>query len=389
MTAAAIRIKALWRNRPACLNAGNALTAGLLLCLGYAFCRGFYMPNIWSTNYWLINFFDGFGRRALLGTLLYPFGSWRNHYHFIATIQIAVSAALLVLIMVRLTAWQRKNTGIPYIYICICGFFLSWPGAFFFMATGYVENIHYLTIFLALLAPHGAVRVLLASSTVWMHESAAFTCLPLYFAIEWLHFGRRREALATLALSLASFIVIHTLFQTVTPDTIEHYKKSFLAHANYNPRFDYLDVFRETFSGKHFRPRTYFKGVEGNYAVFCLLLACILAQGCATLKKGWSSAASAILVWLAAASPLAMSFFAWDCNRWIFLSLVNSTALFAVFQRHMRSAERISFIAASFLIFLSSDVAWFRGARPYRSVDKLIPFLQDFRSLVSSNNPPH
>lgn len=115
----AINIKTLWRKRPACLNAGNALTAGLLLCLAYAFCRGFRMPNIWSTNYWLINFFDGFGRRALLGTLLYPFGEWRNHYHFIAAIQLAASAALLALIVARLAVWQRKNAGIPYIYIYI------------------------------------------------------------------------------------------------------------------------------------------------------------------------------------------------------------------------------------------------------------------------------
>lgn len=118
MTAAAIKIKTLWLNRPACINAGNALTAGLLLCLSYAFCRGFYMPNIWSTNYWLINYFDGFGRRALLGTLIYPFGDLRLHYHFIAAIQIATSAALLGMIIWQLTAWLRHNTRSSiYIYM--------------------------------------------------------------------------------------------------------------------------------------------------------------------------------------------------------------------------------------------------------------------------------
>ncbi len=99
---------------------GKALTAGLLLCLGYAFCRGFYMPAKWSLNYWQINFFDGFGRRALLGTLLYPFWDLRLHYHFIAAIQITTSAALLYLIITRLAALQQKQAeNSIYIYIYI------------------------------------------------------------------------------------------------------------------------------------------------------------------------------------------------------------------------------------------------------------------------------
>ncbi len=97
----------------------KALTAGLLLCLFIAFCRGFYMPTSWCTNYWLLNFFDGFYRRALLGTLLYPFGDLRLHYHFVAIIATAASAALLYLIVTRLAAWRRKQTKIVYIYIWI------------------------------------------------------------------------------------------------------------------------------------------------------------------------------------------------------------------------------------------------------------------------------
>ena len=259
---------------------------------------------------------------------------------------------------------------------------MLWPGAYLFILTGYIENAHYLTIFLALLAPHSAMRVLLASSTIWMHESAAFTCLPLYFAIEWLYFGRRREALATLALSLASFIVIHIFFQTVTPAIIEHYKKVFLEHADYKPRFDYLSVFQANFTGVRFRAHTYFDEEYWNYAVFCLLLAVILALGCATLKDEWSSAISAILVCLAAASPLAMSFFGWDNHRWIFLSVVNSSALFVVFQRQMSTARRTSFIIASFIFFSTSNVTWFGGK--YRSLPEFVPFLQNVEALVSN-----
>ena len=243
--------------------------------------------------------------------------------------------------------------------------------------------MHYLIIFLALLAPHGAVRVFLASFTIWMHESAAFTSLPLYFTIEWLYFGRHRTALATLALSLVFFIVIHTFFQTVTPDTITHYRESFLAHADYQPRIDYLQVFREEFTGKRFRPHTYFKGVEVNYAVFCLLLASILSQCCTTLKKVWSSVISATLIWLAAASPLIMGFFGWDCNRWIFLSLVNISVLFVLFNRRMNAKWRLAFLVAAFVFFFASTVPLF-DMRHYRSLHEFIPFIKNLGSLMAS-----
>ncbi len=42
--------------------------------------------------------------------------------------------------------------------------------------------------------PNSIARALLASSTVWMHEAAALTCLPLYFTIEWLHFGKKKNS---------------------------------------------------------------------------------------------------------------------------------------------------------------------------------------------------
>lgn len=223
-----------------------------------------------------------------------------------------------------------------------------------------------------------------------MHEGAAFTCLPLYFTIEWLHFGRRSEALANLTLSLTSFIIIHTFLQTVSTSVIEQYNVSFLAHADYKPRFSYLNVFKENFTGGRFRAHTYHivplgKSVEAtkDYAIYCLLLSCLLAQNYATLKKGWHSAASALLIWLAAALPLAMGFFAWDTNRWIFLALVNGAVLFVVFQKQMNIAGRISFIVASFIIFFSGNIQLF-DRHHYRSIHEFIPFLQNFGTFVTS-----
>ncbi len=74
----------------------------------------------------------------------------------------------------------KTNQNCIYIY----GSCLACYEAFFFSGIVHPDAALYLTIFLALLMPNSIARALLASSTVWMHEAAALTCLPLYFTIE-------------------------------------------------------------------------------------------------------------------------------------------------------------------------------------------------------------
>lgn len=87
----------------------------LALCAANAFCTGFYRPGRWAQNYYTLSFFDGFFRRALIGTVLYPFGEWRMNYHFISAIQMSVSVCLLFLAVRRMLAMERLN-GYIYIY---------------------------------------------------------------------------------------------------------------------------------------------------------------------------------------------------------------------------------------------------------------------------------
>jgi hypothetical protein len=66
----------------------------ILLAYALAFTNGFRMPNLWSVNYFLPSLFEGFYRRSLLGTLLFPLGEVRFNYYTIASIQISIFVCL-------------------------------------------------------------------------------------------------------------------------------------------------------------------------------------------------------------------------------------------------------------------------------------------------------
>ena len=69
------------------------LLLAILLAYVLAFTNGFRMPNLWSINYFLPSMFEGFYRRSLLGTLLFPLGEWRFNYYTIASIQFTIFIA--------------------------------------------------------------------------------------------------------------------------------------------------------------------------------------------------------------------------------------------------------------------------------------------------------
>jgi hypothetical protein len=66
----------------------------ILLAYVLAFTNGFRMPSLWSINYFLPSMFEGFYRRSLLGTLLFPLGELRFNYYTIASIQITIFIGL-------------------------------------------------------------------------------------------------------------------------------------------------------------------------------------------------------------------------------------------------------------------------------------------------------
>ena len=353
----------------------------LALCVLHAFCTGFYMPSIWTTNYYTISFFDGFFRRALIGTFLYPFGDARMHYHFIASVQLLAGAGLLVF-MLRKALTVRQ--GIAYILYLVSAFFLSRWGAFFFGMQGHPEWLMYLVALLSLLVNNSAARVVLLSSTVWMHEMAVFTCVPLWFALEYLWFERRKTAWAGLAACAVSFLVISLLFQSVGAETLLAYYRR-LGESNYLPAYDYLEVFRSGLADEKFKVFSWYGQndafrIQGLYLELTLALGGILAAGMKAHRKNRFHAA---IILGAALAPLLMGWFAYDVNRWVFLALANTITLFLVFLERMSDGIKTAFMAAALLCFLIC-APQMPDDKYYRTLSEAPWFINNFWQHVDS-----
>lgn len=343
----------------------------LALCVLHAFCTGFYMPGIWTTNYYTISFFDGFFRRSLIGTFLYPFGDVRMHYHFIASVQLLVGAGLLVFVLRKALTVKQ---GMVYVLYLVSAFFLSRWGAFFFGMQGYAEWLMYLVAMLSLSVNNKMLRVALLVSTLWMHEMAVFTCIPLWFALEYAYFEREKTAWGGLAACVVAFAVIYMFFQSASSDSLLRYYR-YLELSNYLPAYGYLEVFRAGLAEKGFRWFGWYGnrlsfGVEGMYLELLVVLACILAVGFRVHAKCRLSTA---VVFVAALSPLLMGWFGFDICRWVFLALVNTITLFLVFLEHMSEGVKKAFMVAALLCFLTCSPLMPDG-KYYRPVSEFTEF---------------
>ncbi len=85
------------------VNQGRFYLLWVLLCVAVlsALSEGFRMPNLWSINYFIPSFFDGFFRRSLVGSVLWFFGELRFNYFFIAAIQYCILIALILIIFFK------------------------------------------------------------------------------------------------------------------------------------------------------------------------------------------------------------------------------------------------------------------------------------------------
>lgn len=143
----------------------------------YAFYTGFRAPSLWSVNYYQVSYLDGFYRRALLGTFLYPLGCIRFDYFFIAKVQILI----LLLALSLFIYFGVKNRA----FLVQSVFFLSAAGGYLFHEVGYVDQLLWIVAALAIWALDRN-RLYLAASllclSVMAHEMAIFTAVPIMLA---------------------------------------------------------------------------------------------------------------------------------------------------------------------------------------------------------------
>lgn len=292
----------------------------IALFLSYfsAWINGFRMPNLWSINYFIPSFYDGFYRRSLVGTLLMPLESWRFQYLTIATLQIGIFILLNVLIIsfCKNLRWGRK---------WIWPLFLIGPaGGYFFHLVGYIDQLLYLIFLIAILCKSRIFGAILIVASLFIHEMALFTIIPLYIGYLMIRKHAILEAAMIGFLSLAIFLVLYLFFQTVSEPTLSQFLHLAKSKANYAVRLDYYDVFSNQFLGGRFHWYYTPREITDLLLIAPLWLIAGLAFARASINKG-ERLLFFLTGFVVAFCPILLGAFGWDCHRWIFLSLLSST----------------------------------------------------------------
>lgn len=335
----------------------HAANAGLVVALLLAFYVGFDIPNLWAINYYIPSFFDGFGRRGLIGTLLHPFGSLRFEYLFVATLQIAVRYALIATLF-----WRALHSPLP-VKLVVIAFLVAPTGGYLFHTVGYPEDILYLAVLAAIhVRPFPALVIM--GATLFVQEAAAFTAIPLYIASLVLR-KQLRLALVHGAVLLAIFVAVYLFLQTVPATAIEAFLTHLRAVARYPVNESYYAVFRHDFAGERMR-NYYFP--PARYLTRALLVAVSVSMVVAASQYRRSEGASNIrnvcCVLGACLAPLLLGFFGWDVFRWVFLSLLSSLFVLLFIGKQPSTTAAVTVACLLGVFALVGHLEYFDGDRP-------------------------
>lgn len=344
----------------------------LLLSLLMAFYAGFRMPNLWSINYYIPSFFDGFIRRALPGTLLSGFGELRFTYHFLAAVQFLVALLLIVAIILHFS-----RSALPQRVLLLL-FFLSPAGGYFFHEVGYVDQLLYLLLLVAAIVPGSLAALVLLSASFFAHEIALLTTVPLYLTLLLLRGESMKRILAHILVFLLLFAFIVLFAASAPPESLES-MKGILREQAYSFRESYYTVFNpETVLSR--------KGLHFGHKHLKDVLLCVFLGGAcawASFGKGdrkrnyrWATACCAFM---AVISPLLLGFIGWDAYRWIFLSFLSAMLLLFFLGTSLTIASsRFLVIFFIFLVFsIHGELRYFDGYHPRKfSASGVIQFVR-------------
>jgi hypothetical protein len=300
----------------------------ILLAYALAFTNGFRMPNLWSINYFLPSMFEGFYRRSLLGTLLFPLGEWRFNYYTIASIQIAIFIGLNIALVYQALKAQGPSRWVWPLFL------LSPAGGYFFHEIGYVDQILYLILLLSMSMQSNARASLFMVMSLFIHEMALFTTLPVYLA--WsLYQGKSVRSLIKLGgLALIVFGVIYFFLQTSSSASIIQFLEQATRLSNYVVRADYYDVFKMSFVGGIYQV-PYMPREIINHLLLIPLWGiagwCFAQQGKNVSEKTQLFTIGS----LASFSPILLGIFGWDYSRWLFLSMASSALCLFIARAHL------------------------------------------------------
>jgi hypothetical protein len=300
----------------------------MVLAYVLAFTNGFRMPNLWSINYFLPSLFEGFYRRSLLGTLLFPLGELRFNYYTIASIQITIFIGLNIALVYQSLKAQGPARWLWPLFL------LSPAGGYFFHEIGYVDQVLYLVLLLAMSLQSRMKAGLLMIASLFIHEMALFTTLPVYFAWSIYQGKTIRSVMKTAGLALIVFALIYLFLQTSSTASLTQFLDQAARLSNYAVRADYYDVFRLSFVGGIYQV-PYMPREIINHLLLIPLWAmagwCFAQQGKDASDKRRLFAIGS----LASFFPILLGIFGWDYSRWLFLSMASSGICLFIARAHL------------------------------------------------------
>jgi len=361
----------------------KALHLLLLIALGIACYRGFKLPSLWSVNYYLPSFFDGFYRRGLAGTMLYVFGELRFNYYFIIAIQFTVTATLLCVIFRYVF---RADVTLKIVTIL---YFLAPTGGYLFNEVGYIDQLLYLLLFVLLVSPNKMLNAFLLVLSLFIHEEALFTIFPIYIAYLIINKTDIKYVLSTVAVVILSFVLLFVGFRTVPQENIDKLTQKISVTANYKVHPDYYTIFDHEFVNELATSGVYYYNEQLFFSYFLIFILALFIASLFVQKEHdfYENALYFFSVLFACISPLLLGFAGFDSSRWLFMSFSSSLIMFGLYQDRIQTAHvySIVFILVLFLVF--GRVWYFSGNHEPRSVNislqGIASWKQDLMGFVS------
>lgn len=329
-------------------------TAGLAVGLAIliAAYTGIRMPDRWSVTLQAVSIFDGIHRRFLVGTVLRPFALLFGYdYRLFAVFSFAVLAALLWIIAraaVRSELWSKQ--------LVVIAWFLLPAGGFLFDEVGFLEQVVYLLVALAVWqAGRGRLRVAAAvlALTPCVHELAILSAVPLAGAI-WLRTLPPRKVAALLAPAIAVAGII--LLVPHTPQAAIDHLEAAWNRAGFAYRADALQLFVRT-QAESWELYSFSAALRLTLPVIAVLL---VATGLYAERRDHAAYAGALGAVIA---PLLLIYGGWDINRWQFFAIANFTVLIWVAIDRELAPRAVAILVVVALLLLRMPMG-FIDARP-------------------------
>jgi hypothetical protein len=300
------------------------------------------MPNLWSLNYYLPSMMEGFYRRSLAGSFLFFLGDLRFQYHVIASLQIAIFICLNIVII---CAWTKQE---PLSKWLLPLFLVSPAGGYFFHEIGYIEQLLYFLLFVAIIFRNPIFGTIVIAGSLLFHEIALFTTIPLYVGYLIINKRPKSEVWSVVLSSLLLFGVLYIFFQTVNSVRLNSFIDVIRTSANYPVRLSYYEVFSNQFVG----PRSQWYYSVREMWNSCLLIPLWAMSGYlfSQNKNRLNNRINFLLGFVCASSPMLLGLFGWDCSRWMFLSIASSFCCF-YFSKKYISSSLIFIISINVLAF--------------------------------------